>query len=166
MGRVALCSRGPHGTALGWAVVLTGERWRRGRRTSRSGGGAFTTLPGTRVGGRWGGACHWRRGRGSRRRGGQDTFTPCSMSTRRMMCGSRSATCATSLGWLRDTVSGSSVRIGEGHAIDGRRSSCGLSASYFVRGRGSKATLQENARNPHLPRMLIWGPRSSRGQRA
>jgi hypothetical protein len=29
-------------------------------------------------------------------------------------------------------------------------------SSYFVRGKGSKATLQENARNPHLPRMLIW----------
>jgi len=29
-------------------------------------------------------------------------------------------------------------------------------SSYFVRGKGSKSTLQENARNPHLPRMLIW----------
>jgi len=29
-------------------------------------------------------------------------------------------------------------------------------SSYFVRGKGSKATLQENALNPHLPRMLIW----------
>jgi len=28
-------------------------------------------------------------------------------------------------------------------------------SSYFVRGK-SKATLQENARNSHLPRMLIW----------
>lgn len=29
-------------------------------------------------------------------------------------------------------------------------------SSYFVRSKGTKATLQENARNPHLPRMLIW----------
>lgn len=35
--------------------------------------------------------------------------------------------------------------------------------SYSVRGTGSKATLQENARNPHLPRMLIWvSPRLTR----
>jgi hypothetical protein len=29
-------------------------------------------------------------------------------------------------------------------------------SSYFVSGRGEKATLSENARNPHLPRMLLW----------
>lgn len=29
-------------------------------------------------------------------------------------------------------------------------------ASYFVRGKGSKVTLQANARNPRLPRTLIW----------
>jgi hypothetical protein len=29
-------------------------------------------------------------------------------------------------------------------------------SSYFVRGAGEKAQLQENARNPHLPRLLIW----------
>ena len=37
----------------------------------------------------------------------------------------------------------------------GERAAAYLS-SYFVRGKGSKATLQENARNPHLSRMLIW----------
>jgi hypothetical protein len=29
-------------------------------------------------------------------------------------------------------------------------------SSYFVSGRGAKTTLMENARNPHLPRVLIW----------
>lgn len=29
-------------------------------------------------------------------------------------------------------------------------------SSYIIRGTGSKATVQENARNPHLPHMLIW----------
>ena len=38
---------------------------------------------------------------------------------------------------------------------DGGRAAAYLS-SYFVIGKGRKATLQENARNPHLPRMLIW----------
>jgi hypothetical protein len=36
-------------------------------------------------------------------------------------------------------------------------------SSYFVTGRGEKATLTENARNPHLPRVLIWvSPRVTR----
>lgn len=39
--------------------------------------------------------------------------------------------------------------------MDGGRAAASLS-SYFVSGKGRKATLQENARNPHLPRMLIW----------
>jgi hypothetical protein len=39
--------------------------------------------------------------------------------------------------------------------MDGGRAAAYLS-SYFVRGKGGKATLQENARNPHLPRELIW----------
>jgi hypothetical protein len=39
--------------------------------------------------------------------------------------------------------------------MSGDRAAAYLS-SYFVRGKGSKATLQENTRNPHLPRMLIW----------
>ena len=39
--------------------------------------------------------------------------------------------------------------------MDGCRASAYLS-SYFITGKGRKATLQENARNPHLPRMLIW----------
>lgn len=29
-------------------------------------------------------------------------------------------------------------------------------SSYLIRGKGAKATVQENARNPHLPHMLIW----------
>ena len=29
-------------------------------------------------------------------------------------------------------------------------------SSYFVRGKGTNATLQGNARLSHLPRMLIW----------
>jgi hypothetical protein len=37
----------------------------------------------------------------------------------------------------------------------GERAAAYLSG-YFVRGRGEKSTLSENARNPHLPRMLIW----------
>jgi hypothetical protein len=37
----------------------------------------------------------------------------------------------------------------------GERAAAYLS-SYFVRGKAEKATLSENARNPHLPRMLIW----------
>ncbi|MDH4104095.1 MAG: hypothetical protein OEV29_12040 [Thermoleophilia bacterium] len=39
--------------------------------------------------------------------------------------------------------------------MPGGRAAAYLS-SYFVRGKGSKATLQDNARNPNLPRMLIW----------
>lgn len=39
--------------------------------------------------------------------------------------------------------------------MSGGRAAAYLS-SYFVTGKGRKATLQENARNPHLPRMLIW----------
>ena len=36
-------------------------------------------------------------------------------------------------------------------------------SSYFVKGKGGKAALQENARNPHLPHMLIWvSPKLSR----
>ena len=50
--------------------------------------------------------------------------------------------------------------VGQKHGVslqimDGARAAAYLS-SYFVRGKGGKATLQENARNPHLPRMLIW----------
>jgi hypothetical protein len=41
------------------------------------------------------------------------------------------------------------------HVMAGERAAAYLS-SYFVRGKGEKATLSENARNPHLPRMLIW----------
>ena len=52
--------------------------------------------------------------------------------------------------------SGSSARRRAGTCRSvGDRAAAYLS-SYFVRGKGSKATLQENARNPHLPRMLIW----------
>jgi hypothetical protein len=39
--------------------------------------------------------------------------------------------------------------------VSGDRAAAYLS-SYFVRGNRMKATLQKNARNPHLPRMLIW----------
>ena len=39
--------------------------------------------------------------------------------------------------------------------MSGDRAAAYLS-SYFVRGKWTKATLQENVRNPHLPRMLIW----------
>ncbi len=39
--------------------------------------------------------------------------------------------------------------------LDGGRAAAYLS-SYFITGKGRKATLQDNARNPHLPRMLIW----------
>jgi hypothetical protein len=36
-------------------------------------------------------------------------------------------------------------------------------SSYFVTGKGGKATLQENARNPFLPHLLIWlSPRLTR----
>ena len=46
--------------------------------------------------------------------------------------------------------------------MEGDRAAVYLS-SYVVRGSGSKATLQENARNPHLPRMPIWAsPRLTR----
>ena len=39
--------------------------------------------------------------------------------------------------------------------MSGGRAAAYLS-SYFSTGKGRKATLQENVRNPHLPRMLIW----------
>jgi hypothetical protein len=45
---------------------------------------------------------------------------------------------------------GSSVQI-----LSGERAAAYLS-SYFVRGSREKATLQENARNPYLPHLLIW----------
>jgi hypothetical protein len=46
--------------------------------------------------------------------------------------------------------------------MSGDRAAAYLS-TYFVRGAGRKATLQENARNPHLPRLLIWvSPRLAR----
>lgn len=41
------------------------------------------------------------------------------------------------------------------HLMAGERAAAYLS-SYFVRGKAKKATLSENARNPYLPRMLIW----------
>jgi hypothetical protein len=41
------------------------------------------------------------------------------------------------------------------HVMAGERAAAYLS-SYFVQGKAEKATLSENARNPHLPRMLIW----------
>jgi hypothetical protein len=41
------------------------------------------------------------------------------------------------------------------HVMTAERAAAYLS-SYFVSGRGEKATLSENARNPHLPRLLIW----------
>lgn len=41
------------------------------------------------------------------------------------------------------------------HVMSAERAAAYLS-SYFVSGRGEKATLAENARNPHLPRLLIW----------
>ncbi|RDI76063.1 hypothetical protein Gocc_0482 [Gaiella occulta] len=39
--------------------------------------------------------------------------------------------------------------------MPGDRAAAYLS-NYFVRGKGTKATLQENVRNPHLPHALIW----------
>jgi hypothetical protein len=39
--------------------------------------------------------------------------------------------------------------------MEGARAAAYLS-SYFVRGKGGKATPQDNARNPHLPHVLIW----------
>jgi hypothetical protein len=45
---------------------------------------------------------------------------------------------------------GSSVQI-----LSGERAAAYLS-SYFVRGQKEKATLQENARNPYLPHLIIW----------
>jgi hypothetical protein len=44
---------------------------------------------------------------------------------------------------------------GKRHVMTAERAAAYLS-SYFVSGRGEKATLSENARNPHLPRLLIW----------
>jgi hypothetical protein len=41
------------------------------------------------------------------------------------------------------------------HVMSAERAAAYLS-SYFVSGKGEKATLSENARNPHLPRLLIW----------
>ena len=48
------------------------------------------------------------------------------------------------------TKKGSSVQI-----LSGERAAAYLS-SYFVRGSKEKATLQENARNPYMPHLLIW----------
>jgi hypothetical protein len=48
------------------------------------------------------------------------------------------------------TKEGSSVRV-----MAAERAAAYLS-SYFVTGSGEKAQLCENARNPHLPRLLIW----------
>ena len=38
----------------------------------------------------------------------------------------------------------------------GDKRTAGYSSSYFVRGAKEKATLQENARNPYMPHLLIW----------
>lgn len=48
--------------------------------------------------------------------------------------------------------------------MSGGRAAAYLS-SYFVTGKGRKATLQENVRNPHLPQMLIWVSPSLTGAR-
>ena len=48
------------------------------------------------------------------------------------------------------TKKGSSVKT-----LSGERAAAYL-ASYFVRGAKEKATLQENARNPYMPHLLIW----------
>jgi hypothetical protein len=48
------------------------------------------------------------------------------------------------------TKKGSSVQI-----LSGERAAAYLS-SYFVRGAKEKAALQENARNPYMPHLLIW----------
>jgi hypothetical protein len=48
------------------------------------------------------------------------------------------------------TKKGSSAQI-----LSGERAAAYLS-SYFVRGAREKATLQENARNPYMPHLLIW----------
>ena len=48
------------------------------------------------------------------------------------------------------TKKGSSAQI-----MSGERAAAYLS-SYFVRGSKEKATLQENARNPYMPHLLIW----------
>ena len=48
------------------------------------------------------------------------------------------------------TKKGSSAQI-----LSGERAAAYLS-SYFVRGSREKATLQENARNPYMPHLLIW----------
>jgi hypothetical protein len=42
------------------------------------------------------------------------------------------------------------------HIMAGERAAAYLLSSYFVRGKAEKATLSENARNPYLPRLLIW----------
>lgn len=55
------------------------------------------------------------------------------------------------------TKQGSSVQV-----MAAERAAAYLS-SYFVSGNGEKAQLRENARNPHLPRLLIWlSPRVTR----
>ena len=71
------------GIALGSAAGWRARRWRRGRRTSRSGGSGSTTVRGTRASARWVAACRSRHGRGSRRREGRGTCTRSSMCTRR-----------------------------------------------------------------------------------
>ena len=155
LGRGALCASraARHGARLGCRV--DGMRSRSGRGISRAleaaaqrraqrvqaGDGPMPSARGTGVG-----AAEARAG----------ACSPVFHLTRRLMCGRpvlpgppRAAGAASRLR-VRRREAGKSMQI-----MSGERAAAYLS-SYFVRGKGTKATLQENARNPHLPRMLIW----------
>ena len=145
------------GTALGSAAESRARRWRPGRAISRSVGNSFTTERDSRASAKWGGVSRSRRGRGNHRGAARGTCIRCFTSTRRETSRSPGATSDTWRGLVGSTASGSSVRSAAracGSCLaTGRRRTC--RATSFV-ARASKATLQENARNPHLPRMLIW----------
>ena len=149
--------RGPHITARGSAVGSTARRWRRGRGISRSGGSGSTMRLGTRASGTWGGVCRLRRGRGNRRREGRGMCTRSSTSTPQRMSGSSSAISRTWRGWPRGMGSASwaasaARACSSCRATERRRTRRATSCVARDRRRRS----QENARNPHLPRMLIW----------
>jgi hypothetical protein len=160
-----ISSRGMNGAARIWARTSTASvmgatsmrrHSRRGHTTYRSAGSASTTPHATQPNERWAGACHSRPARGATGARARARPPRCSRSTRLRTCAWSSVTSRT---WLAFAPKHKFGVVGQKRGVslqimDGVRAAAYLS-SYFVRGNGGKATLQENARNPHLPHMLI-----------
>ena len=140
----------------GLVVVSTRTPWRSGPTTPRRGGNDFTTPHGTRSSGGTAvpavdpacvGAAEARPG--ARASGVQRA------DTRGRRC-SRRRTSRSSAGCARHGFGFVGRKRGVSQQVMAADRAAAYLSSYFVTGKREKATLAENAKDPNLPRLLIW----------